>query len=193
MENYEDYDEACGYLYSLGYNADQNRSTSDYQPNFDNYVIEDITNLTNDNGSSNNSTDKVFVNVLKVMKRHHIERLLKKFHMGTQILFEHNLEEWRLLSGFPLDDKPLTIITGSRNLESIQNSSSPNTRASSPKSVSDYSEIPSLNRILSKSPKSSAIFEYYSKIGKFQEEQRILENECVYSGILSYKSKRKNM
>lgn len=45
---------------------------------------------------------KVFINVLMVIKVHHIERLLKKFDLGTQIMFEHKLSEWRTLMGAPL-------------------------------------------------------------------------------------------
>lgn len=36
------------------------------------------------------------------MKRHHIERLLRNFDLGTQIVFEHNLEQWREVIGLPL-------------------------------------------------------------------------------------------
>jgi len=45
----------------------------------------------------------VFVDTLKVIKRHHIERLLNVFDLGTQIVFENKLEEWRESIGILLD------------------------------------------------------------------------------------------
>ncbi|GJQ72404.1 hypothetical protein Trydic_g3485 [Trypoxylus dichotomus] len=44
---------------------------------------------------------KIFVNVLKVMKPRHIDKLFKNYEMGIQILFEHNLETWKKSLGTP--------------------------------------------------------------------------------------------
>ncbi|KAK5648075.1 hypothetical protein RI129_002967 [Pyrocoelia pectoralis] len=55
----------------------------------------------------------VSVDMLMIIKRHHIKDLLANFDMGTIIMFEHNLEEWRQSIGLPLD-----------NLYTLQNSQS---------------------------------------------------------------------
>lgn len=49
------------------------------------------------------SIEKIDLEVLKIIKVRHIERLLCKFDLGTQIRFEFNLENWREKIGRPLD------------------------------------------------------------------------------------------
>ncbi|KAJ8966103.1 hypothetical protein NQ314_003740 [Rhamnusium bicolor] len=118
-----------------------------------------------------------------VIKRHHIERLLKEFDMGTQILFEHNLEEWRKLMGIPLENRTLTATTleQSHNIESARStpdsdyaSAGSSLRYSpySSKSPSDPGSNIMLSQILNESAKASMLSEYFKKFSKFEEEQR---------------------
>ncbi|XP_066591694.1 uncharacterized protein [Prorops nasuta] len=121
---------------------------------------------------------KVNVSVLKVIKQHHIKNILSDLDMGTQILFEHNLEEWRRIIGFPL-----IMCCGE---PPILRSNSPTSFASSKSSttVSRYSPYPditnrlqechiSLSNILNENPKGMMLIEYYNKYSKFEEEQRV--------------------
>ncbi|XP_065368605.1 uncharacterized protein LOC135961064 [Calliphora vicina] len=46
--------------------------------------------------------ENITVEILEIMKASHIKPLLYKFSLGTQIRFEHNLEQWRSKIGKPL-------------------------------------------------------------------------------------------
>lgn len=136
--------------------------------------------------------EKVYVDVLKVIKRHHIERLLKTFSMGDQILFEHHLEEWRNALEIPLGNQSTSRASTpcwplGRNVAVDSASLSPNTLSrESPSSVSHFHpysrsptpepspslRAPSLGIILNESPKAMILCEFYKKFGKFGNEQR---------------------
>ncbi|XP_071581382.1 uncharacterized protein [Temnothorax nylanderi] len=47
--------------------------------------------------------ENVVIKILKIIKQHHMEKLLKSFDLGTQILFEDNLEKWRNSLNLPLE------------------------------------------------------------------------------------------
>ncbi|KAK5647940.1 hypothetical protein RI129_002832 [Pyrocoelia pectoralis] len=132
----------------------------------------------------------VFVPVLRVIKRHHIERLLKNFDMGTQIMFEHNLEMWRHNIGLPL---MVNHCEASRSCTSFSNLSSSSgshlisgsresTPPRSPTRVIPYQKSTSvapdeyipLATILNDNHKGLMLTEFYTKFNKFQEEQRIV-------------------
>lgn len=119
------------------------------------------------------------------MKRHHIERLLRNFDMGTQILFEHNLEQWRESLGLPLGYSSSEVYS-SRNLYSSPSSpsvsssgrltptrySTPYARPTSPEN--NTSSSIQLATILNQSSRGSILIEYYNKFSKFQDDQRSL-------------------
>ncbi|KAF5290964.1 hypothetical protein FQR65_LT11482 [Abscondita terminalis] len=116
--------------------------------------------------------ENVSLAVLKVIKRHHIEKLLQKFDMGTLILFEHNLEEWRKSIGFPIVNYLTSPIPPSSPTPSFaSNTSSVKTPYSRP-STPDKSSIITLSTILNENPKGIILLDYYKKFGKFEEEQR---------------------
>ncbi|XP_031330893.1 uncharacterized protein LOC116161620 [Photinus pyralis] len=124
---------------------------------------------------------KVFVDVLKVIKSHHLERLLKDFEIGIQIVFEHNLEQWRQSMGAPL------LYSG--NTSTLTSPLSPtsscsSSRASSPahdSRVTPYCKeqpdsqpnIP-LSTILYETTKGVMLTDFYNKFSKLQEEQRTI-------------------
>ncbi|CAH0549725.1 unnamed protein product [Brassicogethes aeneus] len=129
---------------------------------------------------------KVFVDVLMVIKHHHIERLLKNFKMGTQILFEHKLEEWRQSIGMPIGhyysgdvlSKPLSSSPLSPPASSCASRASTPPRHeprfapySIPNKQPDNCDIFLFN-ILSETPKGAMLVEYYNKFLKFQDDQR---------------------
>lgn len=130
-------------------------------------------------------SQNVFVGILKIMKRHHIERLLRNFDMGTQILFEHNLEQWRESLGLPLGYSSSEVYS-SRNLYSSPSSpsvsssgrltptrySTPYARPTSPEN--NTSSSIQLATILNQSSRGSILIEYYNKFSKFQDDQRSL-------------------
>ncbi|XP_031340791.1 uncharacterized protein LOC116168916 [Photinus pyralis] len=119
----------------------------------------------------------VFVNVLKVIKPHHIGKLLENFSLGTQVIFEHNIDMWRNamdLGSSQLDNnqnnndslKRVNLLSTS----SYPNSPSSSTVESCPESPSDA--YTSLATILKDSCNGIAICDYYKRHTKFNEEQR---------------------
>lgn len=114
--------------------------------------------------------------MLKIIKSHHIERLLQKFDIGKQILFEHNLEEWRNSIGVPMVYPPDSTLSS----PSTSRASTPSSREyryvpyvtpPSPTEQSGDSQI-SLSSILNDTPKGIMLVEYYKKFSKFQDDQR---------------------
>lgn len=118
------------------------------------------------------------------MKRHHIERLLKNRDLGTQILFEHRLEEWRKAL-----DLPLGYQSGDNfslyQPNNTERSASPCSRPSSSSTTNRFtpysrmlSPIPAvcvtLATILNESSRGTMIVDYYNKFGKFQDYQRTM-------------------
>lgn len=49
---------------------------------------------------------------LQMLKRHHLNELLRNFRYGTRIRFEHNLERWRRWINVPLQDAPQDMERG---------------------------------------------------------------------------------
>nr|CAI5862642.1 unnamed protein product [Callosobruchus analis] len=47
---------------------------------------------------------KITVSVLKIIRMHHIQKLFKDMPVGTQVIFEHHLKNWRKAIGSPLDN-----------------------------------------------------------------------------------------
>ncbi|KAF5290676.1 hypothetical protein FQR65_LT01966 [Abscondita terminalis] len=119
--------------------------------------------------------EKVFVNVLKVMKRRHIDKLLCDFEIGTQILFEHHLEHWRASLGIPLTDgenfntsNVSVLPPTTSNIVTNQSRFVPYVRPTTP----DDGDIISLSNVLSSNAKGVMLATYYDMNKKFQDEQR---------------------
>lgn len=102
--------------------------------------------------------------------------------MGTQILFENKLVEWRQLMGIPMENFYGANSIGSAPSTpcSTHASSSPNIFRYSPYPLSsptnnnsiDISSDVMLSQILNETPKAAMLIEYYNKFQKFDEEQR---------------------
>ncbi|XP_024873182.1 uncharacterized protein LOC112455476, partial [Temnothorax curvispinosus] len=75
--------------------------------------------------------ENVVIKILKIIKQHHIEKLLKSFDLGTQILFEDNLEKWRNSLNLPLE-------TPNMNFSNLSGPPSP--------ALSTESDVPSTSR-----------------------------------------------
>ncbi|XP_055371960.1 uncharacterized protein LOC129605950 [Condylostylus longicornis] len=124
---------------------------------------------------------KIFTGVLKVLRPHHIERILRNYDLGTQILFEHNLFEWRKLIGIPLVYDECNHLVPS-NIP-ISPSSSLVSRSPTPSRENRFSpyffhqsddcEI-TLNNILNENAKGEMLVGYYNKYSKFEAEQRTI-------------------
>ncbi|KAL5239404.1 hypothetical protein ACI65C_006814 [Semiaphis heraclei] len=125
---------------------------------------------------------RVFINILKIIKRHHIERLLKGFDLGTQILFENKLEEWRESIGIPMSPVYLDF-QGTSSSSSSSNTSNTNTPSRfSPyqKSIPYQRSTPSpdnsctivLSDILNETSRGKGLVELYNKFSNFHEDQR---------------------
>uniref|UniRef100_A0A6P7GLI9 Uncharacterized protein LOC114344121 n=1 Tax=Diabrotica virgifera virgifera TaxID=50390 RepID=A0A6P7GLI9_DIAVI len=125
--------------------------------------------------------ENVFIPVLKVIKRHHIELLMKNFDLGTYILFEHQLENWRESIGLPLVNQCREKAYPFSNPSTSPSTSRMTSRESTPTRFTPYDrpststpeEYVSLADIL-KTHKGSMLTEYYTKFDKFKEEQRLL-------------------
>ncbi|KAK4884150.1 hypothetical protein RN001_000421 [Aquatica leii] len=126
---------------------------------------------------------KVFVDILKIIKRHHIQFLLKKIDLATWIAFEHHLEQWRDCIGMLLS--PWSCSNHSSPTSSVGSISRPQTpeRENQFSSYKRFTQSPSLNdnkpstsiqlsTILELSTRGSMLVETYNKFGKFDEEQR---------------------
>lgn len=111
--------------------------------------------------------------------------------MGTQILFEHSLEEWRHSIGLPLDTPNafpyqnlkspdalnLNIPSPQSSHTSLGSPSSNSSRFTTPysrPSTPDKGNSIGLVNILNESPRGAMLTEYYNKFSKFTDEQRVL-------------------
>jgi len=118
------------------------------------------------------------VDILKIIKRHHIERLLKGCDLGTQILFEHKLEEWRQSIGSTLDSVQQESTSRSTSSSSI----SPTDGLSNQTSIRfmPYERSPTpvdnctimLSHILNDTSRGKGLVHYYNKFSQFHEDQR---------------------
>jgi len=113
---------------------------------------------------------------------YHIERLLKGFDLGTQILFENKLEEWRESIGIPMSPVYLDF-QGTSSSSSSSNTSNTNTPSRfSPyqKSIPYQRSTPSpdnsctivLSDILNETSRGKGLVELYNKFSNFHEDQR---------------------
>ncbi|XP_055858330.1 uncharacterized protein LOC129920869 [Episyrphus balteatus] len=139
--------------------------------------------------------EKIDLEVLAVIKPHYFERLLAPFTLGTHIMFEHNLEQWRNSIGFPLPRHRDTTsmfepyrydkISSLRPLQHTIVSSPPTASpavSSSFKEISPITQNPetasqtriTLETILKTSPKGQMLVEIYKKNQKFKEAHRTL-------------------
>lgn len=126
------------------------------------------------------------MNILKIIKRHHIEKLLKTFDMATQITFEHNLEIWRHSIGLPLKDyhsnyacyamNPPSPTPNCATSTSVCSSSS--TPCSRPTTTEEGNEI-TLANVLNETAKGVMLVDYYKKFQKFRNEQRTMLIQTV--------------
>ncbi|XP_060657749.1 uncharacterized protein LOC132792404 [Drosophila nasuta] len=55
--------------------------------------------------------EAINVQELQMLKRHHLNELLRNFRYGTRIRFEHHLERWRRWINMPLQDAPVDAET----------------------------------------------------------------------------------
>ncbi|KRT85245.1 hypothetical protein AMK59_64, partial [Oryctes borbonicus] len=113
---------------------------------------------------------KIFINVLKVIKQRHIDKLFKNYEMGIQILFEHNLETWRKSLDI-VDVAPTISLASSCHIDSDSSSSRHSYEQPANPSVSTSS---TLCNILNETRRGVMLCEYYSKNNKFLEEHRSL-------------------
>lgn len=128
---------------------------------------------------------RVFVNILKIIKRHHIARLLKGFDLGTQILFENKLEEWRESIGISMS--PVYQDFQGTSSSSV---SSHGSHTNTPSRFSPYQKdkrstayqrsTPSpdnsstivLSDILNETSRGKGLVNFYNKFSNFHEDQR---------------------
>ncbi|KAF0709664.1 Uncharacterized protein FWK35_00022064, partial [Aphis craccivora] len=131
------------------------------------------------------NTQRVFVNILKIIKRHHIARLLKGFDLGTQILFENKLEEWRESIGISMS--PVYQDFQGTSSSSV---SSHGSHTNTPSRFSPYQKdkrstayqrsTPSpdnsstivLSDILNETSRGKGLVNFYNKFSNFHEDQR---------------------
>lgn len=130
---------------------------------------------------------KISVEILKIMKRHHIEKLFKNLPIGTQILFEHRLENWRKALNITLENE---FDISNYIKYPIQNLCSPSSSAST---ASFHPYLPSrpetpdvgtkinLADILN-TAKGQMLCSFYEINNKFEEEQRnsLINLICQY-------------
>ncbi|KAH8371891.1 hypothetical protein KR093_009243 [Drosophila rubida] len=61
--------------------------------------------------------EAINVQELQMLKRHHLNELLRNFRYGTRIRFEHHLERWRRWINMPFQDAPIDAeCSGSKSL-----------------------------------------------------------------------------
>jgi len=127
---------------------------------------------------SSEGTGFNFVDVLKIVKRYKIERLLKGFDLGMQFKFEDKLEKWRESIGIPLS--PVD-----QDFRSTSSSSISSTRGSNTKTPTRFMpyqrSTPSpdnacigmmLADILNETSRGKGLVDYYNKFLSFHEDQR---------------------
>lgn len=136
--------------------------------------------------------EKINLEILKIVKVRHLEKLFRTIDLGTQILFENCLETWRKSIGYPIEfdlikessvNKVNYMASTSRH-STLSPISSPR---SSPLPLSRMSPYPQshsptstkengvhLSTILSESQKGIMLTEYYDQNKSFKEEHRIM-------------------
>lgn len=137
----------------------------------------------------------MFVDVLKVIKRHHLEKLLQNVSIGAHILFEHHLTRWRESIGVPMMEPHQCCSTWQTNAEPPSPSSSAISISTSTRSMPydrpstpDLSNEVTLAKILNDSVKGIMICEFYKKYSKFDDDQR---SQLIY--ILAHYFDEKNI
>lgn len=133
----------------------------------------------------------VTVDILKIIKVHHIGALLLDFDMGTQILFEHKLQLWRESINCPLpapqcenDHTGLErhhcispVSSRSSIISSPRSSPYPTPQSLSPRPDSPYHQDNKeihLSDILNAMPKASKLCDYYDQKKSFGQKERNL-------------------
>lgn len=127
--------------------------------------------------------EQVYIDVLKVIKRHHIHKLLTEFNLGTQIMFEYHLEKWRCSIGIPFNETlpEVNLLNSTALLLPSTELPSPTSSTSTSSRFSPYprpSESPDegveiyLGNILNNTSRGKQLVGYFKKYGKFEEEQR---------------------
>jgi len=119
----------------------------------------------------------VFVDTLKVIKRHHIERLLNVCDLGIEIQFEHKLEEWRQSIGILLDSVQPNSNSRSSPSSSISPTDGLDNRTSMRYMPYERSPTPDnctimLSHILNDTSRGKGLVNYYNKFSQFHEDQR---------------------
>lgn len=105
---------------------------------------------------------------------------MKRYDMGTYIMFEHQLENWRDSIGLPLVNQCTNNFSSFSNISTSPSTSRIVSRESTPTRFMPYErpttpeEYISLADILNATHKGLMLTEYYTKFNKFKEEQRIL-------------------
>lgn len=133
------------------------------------------------------SEQKMSVEILKIMKPDHIQKVLKDFDWGTIIKFENSFENWRSSIGKPLNVQTTftSVLHSGSNppSPSCSYSQQPSPSGLSTSTIIDYEErcnTPdnptasqiSLANILNESPKGYLLVEGYKFKNKFNTEQR---------------------
>ncbi|VEN56638.1 unnamed protein product [Callosobruchus maculatus] len=121
---------------------------------------------------------KITVNVLKIIRMHHIEKLFKDVPVGTQVLFEHHLRNWRKTIGSPLDN---TLQNDVDNLN-VQKSCVPTPSMHSTPAPSNHPYLNPAERVdagakihladILNTVKGRMLCTFYEANQRFEEEQR---------------------
>ena len=121
----------------------------------------------------------VFVDTLKVIKCHHIERLLNVCDLGTEIQFKHKLEEWRQSIGILLDSVQQNSNSHSSSSSSVSPTDGLGNRTSMRFMPYERSPTPDnctimLSNILNDTSRGKGLINYYNKFSQFHEDQKFI-------------------
>lgn len=128
------------------------------------------------------SDQRVFVNILKVIRREHITDLLRDFDFGSKITFETQLEKWRECEGNPLIN---SINSQDKTVSNVMTTTSTTAASTYSHRHLLYSKLDrslkkvkrddiSLMDILNGTPMGLSLYEFYNKYSIFKEDQRTI-------------------
>lgn len=111
------------------------------------------------------------------MKPIHTEKVLNKYKLGVQILFEHNLEVWQNSLGISFNESPSSRPPSSSSIP--DSFSDTNSSRSCPYARINTSEPSSTKNIsfcsiLNETTRGLMLVDYYNKHSRFQDEQRLI-------------------
>ncbi|XP_055914007.1 uncharacterized protein LOC129947469 [Eupeodes corollae] len=130
------------------------------------------------------TSEKINIEILKIIKRRHINMLFKTQKIGDLVVFEQSLAEWRSSLSLFVDEEESESLheRGNQKPLSIASCNSSPTTSKGIESPDPSDVFISLSDIMNENVKSKIITDYYERYSKLQDEHRsmLISMICNY-------------